>query len=261
METARSRRRNRWRWAIWGTAASLLLLPAIAMRFPGTGVDWDARDFIIMGVMFFIACGSYEVVARISDNTAYRAASGIAIVTAFLTVWVNLAAGMLGSERNPANLLFGGVTRHRADRCAPRPVPPAGNGARHAGGRGRAGGDGAVRAVRRLRRGRRCTSGCSRSRGCSPRSCSEGARELPPPTGGVMDAVRRMTTTSNVVEWLFALLVIAVGVANLVLVDPVPALAYGLAALVYVPPANAVLKDRFGISIHPVAKSRSASSS
>ena len=109
METAGPRRRNRWRWAIWGTAAFLLLLPAIAMRFPGSGVDWDARDFTIMGVMFFIACGSYEAVARISDNTAYRAASGIAIVTAFLTVWVNLAAGMLGSERNPANLLFGGV--------------------------------------------------------------------------------------------------------------------------------------------------------
>ncbi len=109
METAGPRRRNRWSWAIWGTAAFLLLLPAIAMRFPGSGVDWDARDFTIMGVMFFIACGSYEAVARISDNTAYRAASGIAIVTAFLTVWVNLAAGMLGSERNPANLLFGGV--------------------------------------------------------------------------------------------------------------------------------------------------------
>ena len=109
MQTAGPRRRNRWSWAIWGTAAFLLLLPAIAMRFPGSGVDWDARDFTIMGVMFFIACGSYDAVARISDNTTYRAASGIAIVTAFLTVWVNLAAGMLGSERNPANLLFGGV--------------------------------------------------------------------------------------------------------------------------------------------------------
>jgi len=100
---------NRWRPVIWGTAAFLLLLPAIAMRFPGSGVDWDARDFIIMGAMFMLACGSYEVVVRISDNTSYRAASGIAIVTAFLTVWVNLAAGMLGSEQNPANLLFGGV--------------------------------------------------------------------------------------------------------------------------------------------------------
>jgi len=109
MKTAGWRRRNRWSLAIWGTAAFLLLLPAIAMRFPATGVDWNARDFMVMGAMFSIACGSYEVVARISDNTAYRAASGMAIVTAFLTVWVNLAVGMLGSERNPANLLFGGV--------------------------------------------------------------------------------------------------------------------------------------------------------
>ena len=102
-------RRNRWRLAIWGTAAFLLLLPALAMRFPDTGVDWGAEDFMVMGAMFAIACGSYEVVARISDNASYRLAAGIAIVTAFLTVWVNLAVGMLGSEENPANLLFGGV--------------------------------------------------------------------------------------------------------------------------------------------------------
>jgi hypothetical protein len=103
------RRSNRWSLAIWGTAACLLLLPAIAMRFPGSGVDWDARDFITMGVMFAIACGSYELATRLSDSVAYRAAAGLAIVTAFLTVWVNLAVGMLGSEQNPANLAFGGV--------------------------------------------------------------------------------------------------------------------------------------------------------
>jgi hypothetical protein len=109
MEHGGARRRNRWSLAIWGGAACLLLLPAIAMRFPGSGVDWDARDFITMGVMFTIACGSYELATRLSDSVAYRAAAGMAIATAFLIVWVNLAAGMLGSERNPANLLFGGV--------------------------------------------------------------------------------------------------------------------------------------------------------
>ena len=30
-------------------------------------------------------------------------------MTAFVTVWVNLAVGMIGNEDNPANLLFGGV--------------------------------------------------------------------------------------------------------------------------------------------------------
>jgi hypothetical protein len=57
-----------------------------------------------------------------------------------------------------------------------------------------------------------------------------------------------------VVEWIFAGLVLAVGVANLAFVHPVPAMAYGLVSLVYVPPANALLKHRFGISIHPIAK-------
>jgi hypothetical protein len=104
-----ARRRNRWSLAIWGTAAALLLVPAIAMRFPGTGVNWSAADFIVMGVLFGVACGSYELATRLSDSLAYRAAAGVAIVTAFLTVWVNLAVGMLGSEGNPANLLFGGV--------------------------------------------------------------------------------------------------------------------------------------------------------
>lgn len=101
-------RRNRWSLAIWGTAAFLLLLPAVAMRFTGE-VDWNAADFIVMGVMLSAACGSYELATRMSGSTAYRAGMGVAIVTAFLTVWVNLAVGMLGDEGNPANLLFGGV--------------------------------------------------------------------------------------------------------------------------------------------------------
>lgn len=105
----RDRRRNRWSLAIWGTAAVLLSIPAIAMQFENTGFDWGPGDFVVMGAMFAVACGSYEVIARISSNTAYRAAAGIAIVAAFLTVWVNLAVGMLGDEGNPANLWFGGV--------------------------------------------------------------------------------------------------------------------------------------------------------
>jgi len=69
-----------------------------------------------------------------------------------------------------------------------------------------------------------------------------------------MDAVRSGTVGSSVVEWIFAVLVLAVGVANLLFVHPVPAIAHGIVALVYVPPANALLKHRFGISIHPIAK-------
>lgn len=108
MEHGSGRRRNRWSLAIWSIAALLLLLPAVAMQF-SIEVDWTAGDFIFMGVMLSVACGAYELVARMTGNTAYRTAVGIAILTAFITVWVNGAVGMLGSEDNPDNLLFGGV--------------------------------------------------------------------------------------------------------------------------------------------------------
>jgi hypothetical protein len=102
------RGRNRLRPLVWGGATALLLLPAIAMRFTSE-VNWDALDFIAMGAMLGIACGLYELAAWLSGNPAYRAAFGIAVVTGLLTVWVNLAVGMFGSEGNPVNLLFGGV--------------------------------------------------------------------------------------------------------------------------------------------------------
>jgi hypothetical protein len=104
------RRGNRLRLAIWGGAALLLSLPLLAMRFfPGSGVDWTLSDFVVMGAMLAIACGAYELVAWLSGNTAYRAAAGVAILAGFLTVWVNLAVGMIGNEDNPYNLLFAGV--------------------------------------------------------------------------------------------------------------------------------------------------------
>jgi hypothetical protein len=99
---------NRWRIIMWGAAAFLLALPAIAMQFTGE-VDWDVRDFTVMGVMLATACGACELAARASTNGAYRIAAVIAVGTAFLTVWANLAVGMIGSEGNPYNLVFAGV--------------------------------------------------------------------------------------------------------------------------------------------------------
>ncbi|MDQ3229781.1 MAG: hypothetical protein M3Q13_08640 [Pseudomonadota bacterium] len=54
--------------------------------------------------------------------------------------------------------------------------------------------------------------------------------------------------------WLFGLLLLGIGIANLVLVHPVPALGYGLVSLVYLPPAGAALRDRFGVSVPVVVK-------
>jgi hypothetical protein len=102
------RRGNRWRIAIWGSAALLLLLPLVAMQFTNE-VNWDETDFIVFGAMLLAACGTCELAARMTGNGAYRAAVGVAVAAAFILVWMNLAVGIIGNEDNPANLMFGGV--------------------------------------------------------------------------------------------------------------------------------------------------------
>ena len=100
---------NRLRPWVWGGSAALLALPAIAMRLRAGGVDWSAMDFAVFGAMLIVACGLYELATRMSGDLRYRAAAGIAVATGFLTVWANLAVGMIGSEGNRFNLLFAGV--------------------------------------------------------------------------------------------------------------------------------------------------------
>jgi hypothetical protein len=107
-ENGGGRRGSRWRIAVWGTAAFLLLLPLVAMRFTNE-VNWDETDFMVFGAMLAAACGTCELAARMTGNSAYRAAVSVAVAAAFILVWMNLAVGIIGTEDNPANLMFGGV--------------------------------------------------------------------------------------------------------------------------------------------------------
>lgn len=108
MQNGGAGRKSPWRIAPWAIAAVLLLLPLIAMQFTHE-VNWDETDFIVFGAMLVGACSAYEVATRMTGNTAYRAAVGVAAVAAFLLIWINLAVGIIGSEDNPANLMYGGV--------------------------------------------------------------------------------------------------------------------------------------------------------
>lgn len=96
---------RRLRWLVWGGAAGLLMLPAIAMRFTSE-VDWNALDFVVMGVMLGLVCASYEVAVRVARSHTYVLAAGLAVGTAFVTTWINLAVGIVGVEGNPVNVLF-----------------------------------------------------------------------------------------------------------------------------------------------------------
>lgn len=47
---------------------------------------------------------------RLKSDTAYRLAAGLALAAAFLIVWLNAAAGLIGIEDDdPANLMYVGL--------------------------------------------------------------------------------------------------------------------------------------------------------
>ena len=109
LQPGNTRKGNPWRLAVWGTAAGLLMIPAIAMQLGADGVHWTAFDFVVMGTLLGACCLAYEVATRMSGNTLYRLGFAVAIALGFLLVWINLAVGIIGDEDNLANAVFAGV--------------------------------------------------------------------------------------------------------------------------------------------------------
>jgi hypothetical protein len=107
-ENGGGRRGSRWRIAAWATAVALMLLPLFAMQVTDE-VVWDLADFALFGALLTDAGVTYELLARKTGSTAYRAAVAVALAAAFILVWMNAAVGVIGTERDDANLMYGGV--------------------------------------------------------------------------------------------------------------------------------------------------------
>lgn len=86
-------------------AAALLLIPATAMLFTGE-VDWGPGDFLVAGVLLFLAALAWQLAAARTGEPAYRLGMAIAILALLLLVWGNLAVGVIGAEGNPVNLFY-----------------------------------------------------------------------------------------------------------------------------------------------------------
>lgn len=86
----------------------LLLIPLTAMRFTDE-VVWTLSDFIVAGILLFGTGLTYILVTRKASNITYRVAVGFALFTGLFLIWTNLAVGIVGSEDNPANLMYFGV--------------------------------------------------------------------------------------------------------------------------------------------------------
>ena len=72
-------------------------------------MGWDLADYVIAAVLLSGAGLTYKLVASRGSDIAYRIGLGIALATGLILVWMNLAVGLIGSEDNPANLMYVGV--------------------------------------------------------------------------------------------------------------------------------------------------------
>jgi len=89
-------------------AGFLLLIPLTAMQFSDE-VVWSFADFVFAGVLLMGAGLAYKLTVKKAGGMAYRLAAGIAVAAALFLIWANLAVGLIGSENNPANLMYLGV--------------------------------------------------------------------------------------------------------------------------------------------------------
>lgn len=101
-------RRSGWRIVGWSAAVLLLLAPLVAMQFTDE-VAWSVADFAVAAALVLSTGLAYEMAVRTTSDTAYRAGVGVALVGAFLLVWLSLGVGIIGADGDPANLLYGGV--------------------------------------------------------------------------------------------------------------------------------------------------------
>lgn len=86
-----------------------LSVPLIAMLFKIDGWLWGPFDFVLMWVLLSGAGFAYAWLTRKTVALTYRLATGLALVSGFVLIWINGAVGLIGSEDNPANVLYGAV--------------------------------------------------------------------------------------------------------------------------------------------------------
>ncbi len=58
----------------------------------------------------------------------------------------------------------------------------------------------------------------------------------------------------EVISWVLGIIVFAIGLANLLLVHPVPGFVFLLLSLLFLPPVNSYLKSRLGFSVPLLVK-------
>jgi hypothetical protein len=97
------------RRSLWKTPAAITTLFLIAALLGNHFVDgwnWEPLGFVRIGTIIFGFGLAYELVTRKIDTLAYRAAAGLALVTALALLWGNFVQM---ADVNPASMIYFGV--------------------------------------------------------------------------------------------------------------------------------------------------------
>lgn len=95
------------RYVVWAVVGLVILSIPLAMQFTNE-VQWN--EAIAYTVIMLAVGGVYELWQWLKKcNSTYRSAFVVGLMGALFIGWVNGAVGIIGSEDNPANLLYGSV--------------------------------------------------------------------------------------------------------------------------------------------------------
>ena len=61
---------------------------------------WNVEDFVVFGAMFAGVGIVWALARRTANGRPYRVAVGVALVAAFLLIWINGAVGVIGHGRS-----------------------------------------------------------------------------------------------------------------------------------------------------------------
>lgn len=78
-------------WIALATGLTLLI-PLIAMQFTSE-VNWDTRDFVVMGFLVFSTASLFVLVSRRAPRRR-RVVIGFVFAAVFVYVWAELAVGI-----------------------------------------------------------------------------------------------------------------------------------------------------------------------
>ena len=82
---------------ILGFVAVVLSIPFFAMQLRAEGVDWEYRDFIIMGILLLGSGLAIEFALRKFSSPKSRIIACAVILLGLFLIWAELAVGIFGT--------------------------------------------------------------------------------------------------------------------------------------------------------------------